>query len=94
MDIRDIKTEDYLKTENLIQDQIDDIILALLKERKRKKITQTELSALTDIPQTTISRIESFASIPTLQILLKIANALGLNLVVLRKKGENEFYSE
>lgn len=77
-----ISIESLLNIENQVQDQIDDIILELIKKRKQNKLTQTSLSRLTGIPQATISRIESFNSIPTLQILIKIANALGLTLIL------------
>ena len=70
----------FFENEDIIQDQIDDIISELIKERKKKKLTQVQLSMKTGIPQATISRLESFSSIPTLQILLKIANALELSL--------------
>lgn len=82
-----ISVENFLKKENVIQDQIDDIILELIKARKKKRITQVELSKITGIPQATISRLESFNSIPTLQILLKISNTLGLSLF-LKQIGE------
>lgn len=80
MNIENTSVESFLKKDDLIQDQIDDIILELIKERKKNKITQIQLSKSTGIPQATISRLESFNSIPTLQILIKIANALGLSL--------------
>lgn len=80
MSTEKISVESYLKKEDVIQDQIDDIILELIKERKKNKITQVQLSKSTGIPQATISRLESFNSIPTLQILIKISNALGLSL--------------
>lgn len=87
MDTEKISVESFLKKEDLIQNQIDDIIAELIKERKKNKITQIQLSKSTGIPQATISRLESFNSIPTLQILIKIANALGLSLD-LKQKGE------
>lgn len=80
MNIENTSVESFLKKDDLIQDQIDDIILELIKERKKNKITQIQLSKSTGIPQATISRLESFNSIPTLQILIKLANALGLSL--------------
>lgn len=70
---------DIRKTD-IIQDQIDDIVLELIKARKRSMITQTELSVRANVPQTTISRIESLRTIPTLQMVLKLSNALGLSL--------------
>lgn len=80
MNTEKISVERFLDKEDIIQDQIDDIILELIKERKKNRITQVELSKITGIPQTTISRLESFNCIPTLQVLLRISNALGLSL--------------
>lgn len=73
--------KDYLNTKDVIQDQIDDLIFHLIKTRKKNKITQMKLSQMSGVPQTTISRIESFSTVPTLSVLLKIANALELSLI-------------
>lgn len=67
-----------------IQDQIDDIIIELIRIRKKTNLTQIELSKLSGIPQTTISRIEAFRTNPSLQVLLKLFNALGFTLLVKR----------
>ena len=72
--------KEYLNKENIVQDQIDDLILELIKERKKMKITQTMLSKMTGIPQTTISRVESFSTIPTLTVLIKLSAALKMSL--------------
>ena len=87
MNNRSISIEALLYEEDSIQDQIDNIVLELIKVRKKNKMTQTELSRSTGIPQATISRIESLYSVPTLKILLKISNALGLSLS-LKQVGE------
>ena len=81
--------EKKLKNDDVIQDQIDDIIVALIRERKRQKITQIKLSKMTGIPQATISRMESFASIPTLHIILKLSKALDLTLTMIRREEQN-----
>lgn len=73
--------KDYLNTKDVIQDQIDDLIFHLIKTRKKNKVTQIKLSQMSGVPQTTISRIESFSTVPTLSVLLKIANALELSLI-------------
>lgn len=75
-----ISIDEALQNTDDIQDQIDDLILVLIKQRKKSGITQTELSNLTGLPQATISRVESFYGVPTLQVILKIANALGMKL--------------
>lgn len=80
---------DLLNQETPIQDQIDDLLFLLIRERKKKKITQAELSAKTQIPQPTISRLESFSTIPTLPIVLRLSNALGLTLTLINYGDDN-----
>lgn len=75
-----VSVENNLKKNDSIQDQIDDIILELIKERKKQNLSQTKLSQMTGIPQATISRLESFATVPTLYIVIKLSNALNLTL--------------
>lgn len=75
-----VSVESNLKKNDSIQDQIDDIILELIKERKKQNLSQTKLSQMTGIPQATISRLESFATVPTLYIVIKLSNALNLTL--------------
>lgn len=70
----------YIESDTSLQDQIDDLIFELIRIRKRSRITQVELSNKTGIPQATISRLESFKSTPTLQVIIRLANALGLTL--------------
>lgn len=62
--------------------QIKTMIYKITQERKKQNITQDELSDMTGISQTTISRIESFVSTPTLPILINIANALHLKITL------------
>lgn len=62
--------------------QVKTMVYKMTQERKKQNITQDELSDMTGIPQTTISRIESFVSTPTLPILINIANALQLKITL------------
>ncbi len=72
--VKEMREKDVSKVDN----QIGEIIFKITSERKKQKISQSELSAMTGIPQTTISRIETFISTPTLPVLLKIINALNM----------------
>ncbi len=74
--------------EDWIQNIIDDIILEMIKQRKKKNLSQLELSKIIGVPQSSISRIESFRTVPTLQMLIKIGNALDLNLDFRQKQEE------
>lgn len=66
--------------EDWIQDSIDDMVFEVIKQRKKKNISQLELSKIVNVPQSSISRIETFRTVPTLQMLLKICHALDLKL--------------
>lgn len=82
MRVESNSAEIELYTEDRVQDQIDDLILELIRERKKRKITQVELAKQTGIPQVTISRLESFRSSPALQTIVKLSTALGLVLAL------------
>lgn len=61
------------------------VIDQLVKERKRQGVTQQQLSALTGINQTAISRIESKRISPTIQTVDILADALGCSLRLSKK---------
>ncbi len=77
------------KNLNLIdpyEEKIKEIIFKIIKTRKSKKITQQKLAEVTGLPQTTISRMECFKVVPTLNLLIKICDALDLKILVIRIK--------
>ncbi|MBD8087286.1 helix-turn-helix transcriptional regulator [Limosilactobacillus sp. c11Ua_112_M] len=55
--------------------------VALAKVRKASGLSQRDLSSISDVPQSTIARIES-GSNTSIDTLTKIANALGKKLTV------------
>ena len=55
--------------------------IALSEVRKSEGLSQRELSAISNIPQSTIARIESGAN-TSIDTLTKIANAIGKKLVI------------
>ena len=59
-----------------------DIIQAMIDARKKQNITQKELSLRTGITQADISRIENGNRNPSLNMLKKLANGLGMTLRV------------
>ncbi|MFL8710913.1 helix-turn-helix domain-containing protein [Clostridioides sp. GD02377] len=61
-------------------------IINLVNYRKRKGITQKELSKLTGLTQQSISRIETLIEKPTLTTLIKYLNALDIDINSLLKK--------
>ena len=57
-----------------------DLIQAMIDARVSQKITQKELSDITGITQADISRIENGTRNPSLAMLKRIANGLGMQL--------------
>lgn len=62
----------------------------IYQERKKQKLTQTELADKSGINRTYVSDIERGKVNPTLMVLLQIAEALSLSLSVLLLKVEFE----
>lgn len=58
------------------------IIMATIKAREEKNITQTELSKKTGLKQSAIARLESGKHLPNISTLLKILEPLGYTLKV------------
>ncbi|MDD6845899.1 MAG: helix-turn-helix transcriptional regulator [Clostridia bacterium] len=60
------------------------IISEMIKQRKSLCLSQRELATLCGIPQSSVARIESLKTTPTLATLLKILKPLGLKLTITR----------
>ena len=60
------------------------IISEMIKQRKSLGLSQRELAILCGIPQSSVARIESLKTTPTLATLLKILKPLGLKLTITR----------
>lgn len=82
------KKEFNLNSNNIAETK-EQLILELYRIRKKAKITQTQISQLTKMPQATISRVESLGSDITLNTLVKYAEALGMELSITLKQKEN-----
>lgn len=57
-----------------------DIIQAMIEARNKEGLTQKELSARTGITQADISRIENGTRNPSLAMVKRLANGLGMRL--------------
>lgn len=57
-----------------------DIINAMIKARKKKGLTQKQLSELTGISQADISRIENGTRNPSLEMIKRLATGMGMRL--------------
>ena len=60
------------------------IIDALIQCRKEKGMTQKDLAIATGLPQPSIARLERKTTIPQLNTLLRVADALGCTLTITR----------
>lgn len=57
-----------------------DIINAMIKVRKERGLTQKQLSELTGISQSDISRIENGTRNPSLEMIKRLATGMGMRL--------------
>ena len=67
-----------------------DIIDQIKIERKRQGITQTELAKLVGCPQPSIVRIETRKLSPTINMLQRICDVLGLDIIATKKEKVNK----
>lgn len=56
------------------------LIQALIDARKSQNLTQKQLSELTGVDQADISKIETGSSNPTLKMLQRLANGMGMKI--------------
>ncbi len=58
------------------------VISAIVAKRTEMGISQRDLAALCNVPQSSVARIESFKTTPKLDTIIKIMSPLGLHLTV------------
>jgi len=88
--MKDKETMGYLYVEgdekvditDLQQETQKEVLMMYKSIRKSKKLTQVDLSKITGIPQPNITRFESDKSNPTLEMLVKMAAALGKKVTI------------
>lgn len=76
-----LKDETFKKEYEALEPEYE-IISSLIDARKACNITQKQLSENTGIAQSDISKIENGSGNPTLKILQRLAEGLGMNLKV------------
>ena len=78
-----INFKDYLNEQKEFENETTKLesAIALTKVRKESGLSQRDLATVSDVPQSTIARIESGAN-TSIDTLTKIANALGKRLTV------------
>ena len=58
------------------------IIVSIIEERNTLGISQRDLARLCGMPQSSVARIESYRTTPSIDTLLKVMKPLGLTLSV------------
>ena len=80
---KQVKNTDPVGKEMLEEAEVEaSIISAMINQRANLGMSQRELAALCNMPQSSVARIESSKTTPRLDTLLKIFNQLGLTLNV------------
>lgn len=75
-----ISLNEYDNYQFYINKQISNIIVKIIEKRLFLKMSQRELAKKTGVKQQMIDRIEKMESIPRLYTLIKILDALDLNI--------------
>lgn len=61
----------------------DEVISQLVAKRKEKKMTQNDVSRLTGIQRPNISRLESGNYNPTIDMLVRVADSMGMKVNII-----------
>lgn len=84
--LKKVLLDDYVNNEKNLLDLEYDFIEKLSKIRKEKGISQRELCKMINMKQPYLVKIEKREISPSLNTILKIINALNLNLDVIEKE--------
>ncbi|MGN9163471.1 helix-turn-helix domain-containing protein [Clostridium sulfidigenes] len=77
---QNIFNNDFSKFLYEVEDMEFQLIENLVRERKRRSITQKEIAERTGLSQQAVSRIEKYGNKPSLNNLLKYMYAIGINI--------------
>ena len=77
----DLETQSYLQE----TESIASIVSIIVDRRRELGITQRKLADMCGLAKSSITRMESFETIPNLDTLLRIFQALHLRLTIVRK---------
>lgn len=77
----ELRNPDFKKEWNDIQPEMD-VIRAMVEARIEQNLTQKELAKRTGINQADISKLENGTKNPSLKLLKKLANGLGMQLKI------------
>lgn len=77
------KTNKDVARDIVEMEEMANIVSKICRKREAMGITQRELAKLCNVPQSTVARIETYKTSPTLETLIKITRELGLKVAVL-----------
>jgi ribosome-binding protein aMBF1 (putative translation factor) len=72
----------WLKDDIEFNEMWVDTLGEIIKKRKELGLSQRDIAEMIDKPQSTIARIEASKTIPNLQTLYKLTNALGMSIII------------
>jgi len=78
---KQLKNDEFKKEYDEIQPELD-VIRAIVDARTSQNITQKELSKLTGINQADISKLENGTRNPSIKLLQRLADGLGMALKI------------
>ncbi len=76
------KNAPWLKDDIEFNEKWIDMLGLIIEKRKELGLSQRDIAEMIDKPQSTIARIEASKTIPNLQTLFKITNALGMSIII------------
>lgn len=76
-----MKDPEFVKTYEDLQPEMD-IVKAIIDARIKQNLSQKELSKLTGINQSEISKLESGERNPSIKLLQRLADGMGLTLKI------------
>jgi transcriptional regulator with XRE-family HTH domain len=75
-----------LKEKDFVTYNTMEIVSKLMAIRTREGLSQRKLSELTGVSQKTISRMENGVDLPSIETIIKLANGMGYELQLVKKK--------
>ena len=80
----ELKDESFKSSYEQVRKEYE-LIEAIVRIRKEKRISQIELAQRTRVSQQAISRLENEKHIPKIDTLMKIVDGLGMKLTLIEK---------
>jgi transcriptional regulator with XRE-family HTH domain len=68
----------------------EEVVRQLQKERKRRKLSNYAVSKRSGVPESTLSRIERGLCNPSLELILRVADAVGADLPRIIKSAQRQ----